>query len=126
MRGVLRRLVQLVVVLLCVSFFSFALLNMFPGDPVVAIVGFSSQAQREEIRHQLRLDEPFVEQYWNWAKDFAHGDLGNVYYGPTGRGSVATQVGQSLPISLQLMAYSMILTLLLAIPLGVFDAYRAA
>jgi peptide/nickel transport system permease protein len=125
MRGALRRLIQLVVVLLCVSFFSFALLNLFPGDPVVAIVGFSSPQQRVEIRHDLHLDEPFLEQYWTWLKDFSHGDLGNVYYGPTGRGKVSTQVGQSLPISLQLMAYSMILTLLLAIPLGVFSAYKA-
>jgi peptide/nickel transport system permease protein len=125
MRAALRRVTQLVVVLLCVSFFSFALLNLFPGDPVVAIVGFSSPAQRTEIRHELKLDQPFIEQYWHWLADFSHGNLGNVYYGPTGRGKVSTQVGQSLPVSLQLMAYSMIITLLIAIPLGVFSAYKA-
>ena len=45
MRAALRRVIQLVVVLLCVSFFSFALLSLAPGDPVVAIVGFASPAQ---------------------------------------------------------------------------------
>ncbi|MCU1430874.1 MAG: ABC-type dipeptide/oligopeptide/nickel transport system, permease component [Actinomycetia bacterium] len=125
MRTALRRVIQLVVVLLCVSFFSFALISLFPGDPVVAIVGFSSAPQRAEIRHELRLDEPFIQQYGHWLGNFAKGNLGNVYYGPTGRGKVSTQVGQSLPISLQLMAYSMIITLLIAIPLGVFAAYKA-
>jgi peptide/nickel transport system permease protein len=125
MRAALRRVIQLVVVLLCVTFFSFALLSLLPGDPVTAIVGFASPEQKVEIRHELKLDEPFLEQYWDWLSGFVHGDLGQTYNGPTGRGSVATNIGQTLPVSLQLMAYSMILTLLFAIPLGVFAAYKA-
>ena len=125
MRAALRRVVQLVVVLLCVSFFSFALLSLAPGDPVTAIVGFATPAQKVVIRHQLHFDRPFLTQYWEWLSGVLHGNLGNQYFGPTGAGKVSTALGQSLPVSLQLMLYSMIITILIAVPLGVLAAYRA-
>src|SRR6476619_7924984 len=113
MRAALRRVIQLVVVLLCVSFFSFGLLSLAPGDPVVAIVGFGSPAQLAAIRHHLHFDRPFLVQYWEWLNGVLHGDLGNQYFGPTGAGKVSTALGQSLPVSLQLMLYSMILTVVI-------------
>ena len=125
MRAALRRVIQLVVVLLCVSFFSFGLLSLAPGDPVVAIVGFASPKQLAAIRHQLHFDRPFIVQYWEWLSGLLHGNLGNQYFGPTGVGKVSTALGQSLPVSLQLMAYAMILTVLISIPLGVLAAYRS-
>jgi peptide/nickel transport system permease protein len=125
MREALRRVIQLVVVLLCVSFFSFGLLSLAPGDPVVAIVGFGSPQQLAVVRHQLHFDRPFLVQYWSWLSGVLHGDLGNQYFGPSGRGKVSTALGHALPVSLQLMLYSMILTILIAIPLGVFAAYRS-
>src|SRR5471032_857291 len=115
MRAALRRVIQLVVVLLCVSFFSFGLLSLAPGDPVVAIVGFASPKQLAAIRHQLHFDRPFLVQYWQWLSGLFHGNLGNQYFGPTGVGKVSTALGQSLPVSLQLMAFAMILTVLIAI-----------
>jgi peptide/nickel transport system permease protein len=125
MRAALRRVIQLVVVLLCVSFFSFALLSLAPGDPVVAIVGFSTPAQRVAIRHQLHFDRPFLTQYWEWLTGVLHGDLGNQFFGPTGIRKVSTAIGQALPVSLQLMLYAMILTVLIAVPLGVIAAYKS-
>jgi peptide/nickel transport system permease protein len=125
MRTIARRLIQLVVVVLLVSLFSFFLLTLVPGDPVIAIVGFASPAQREDIRHELHLDKPVPVQYGEWLDDFVHGDLGKFYRGPTGREPVWDSVKSSLPVSLQLMLYSMILTILVALPLGVFAAYRA-
>jgi peptide/nickel transport system permease protein len=125
MRAVLRRLVQLVVVLLCVSFFSFALLSMFPGDPAAAIVGFPGPEGLGPIREEIGLNDPFLVQYWHWLTGFVHGDLGYVYRGPTGKQAVSTMMSQSLPVSLQLMACAMVLTLVLAIPLGVLAAYKA-
>ena len=86
MRAALRRVIQLVVVLLCVSFFSFALLSLAPGDPVTAIVGFATPAQKAVIRHQLHFDRPFLTQYWEWLSGVLHGNLGNQYFGPTGAG----------------------------------------
>src|SRR5580765_7096768 len=103
MRAALRRVIQLVVVLLCVSFFSFGLLSLAPGDPVVAIVGFGSPAQLAAIRHQLHLDRPFLVQYWEWLSGVHHGNLGSQYFGATGVRKVTTAIGQALPVSLQLM-----------------------
>jgi peptide/nickel transport system permease protein len=125
MRAALRRVIQLVVVLLCVSFFSFALLSLAPGDPVVAIVGFASPEQLDQIRHELHFDRPFLTQYWEWLSGVTQGDLGNQYFGPTGVRKVSTAIGEALPVSLQLMLYAMILTLLIAVPLGVLAAYKS-
>jgi peptide/nickel transport system permease protein len=126
MRSVLRRLIQLVVVLICVSFFSYALMALVPGDPVFAIAGFGgTPKQMDGIRHQLHLDQGFFQQYWTWLTNFLHGNMGTIYSGPTGRSPVSTEIRQALPVSLQLMAYAMILTVLIAIPLGVLAAYRS-
>ncbi len=125
MRLALRRLIQLVVVLIFVSFFSFSLISLVPGDPVVAIVGFASPEQLDQVRHQIGFDDPFLVQYWHWLSGFVHGDLGQHYSGPTGRSAVSTAIKQCLPVTLELMAYAMILTILIAIPLGVLSAYRS-
>ena len=125
MRVALRRLIQLVVVLVFVSFFSFSLISLVPGDPVVAIVGFASPEQLAQVRHQIGLDDPFLVQYAHWLGDFVHGDLGQIYSGPTGRSPVSTAIAQSLPVTLELMAYAMILTVLIAIPLGILSAYKS-
>ena len=118
MRSALRRFVQLVVVLVFVSFFSFSLISLVPGDPVVAIVGFASPAQFVQVRHQIGLDDPFLVQYVHWLGGFVHGDLGQIYSGPTGRSAVSTAIKQALPVTLELMAFAMVLTLLIALPLG--------
>lgn len=125
MRVAARRLIQLVVVLVFVSFFSFSLISLVPGDPVVAIVGFASPEQLAQVRHQIGLDDPFLVQYAHWLGDFVHGDLGQIYSGPTGRSPVSTAIAQSLPVTLELMAYAMILTVLIAIPLGILSAYKS-
>ena len=120
----LRRLGRLVVVLVCVSFFSFILLDLLPGDPVTTIAAFAPESVRERLKDDAKLDEPIPVQYWNWLSKFATGDLGN-YYRSSGVDKVSKDVSSSLPVSLQLMFYSMLLTVLLAIPLGVFSSYWA-
>ena len=126
MRAALRRVIQLVVVLLCVSFFSFALLSLAPGDPVVAIVGFASPAQTAVIRHQLHFDRPFLVQYWDVVERPLARQPREPVLRPDGRGArCRPRSVRPLPVSLQLMLYAMILTILIAIPLGVLAAYRA-
>jgi peptide/nickel transport system permease protein len=120
----LRRLGRLIVVLVCVSFFSFILLALLPGDPVTTIAAFAPQQVRDKLKHDTKLDQPIPVQYWNWLSKFSHGDLGN-YYRSSGVDKVSTDIGNKLPVSLQLMLYSMILTVILAIPLGVFSSYWA-
>ena len=87
----LRRLARLVVVLVCVSFFSYFLLDLLPGDPVTTIAAFAPESVRDRLRHDAKLDEPIYAQYWNWLTKFAHGDLGN-YYRSSGVDKVSKDV----------------------------------
>lgn len=124
MRMILRRLVQLVAVLVIVTFFSAALLSLLPGDPVTTMVPFGSDEQRERIREELNLDESFLAQYASWLGDFVTGDLGK-YYDVSSERPVWDRVKATFPVSLQLMVYAQTIALLVAVPLGIFTAYRA-
>ncbi|HEY7070558.1 MAG TPA: ABC transporter permease [Acidimicrobiales bacterium] len=124
MRAILRQAVHLLVVLFCVTLFVALLTSMLPGDPVNAIAGFGSDAQKEQIRERLGLDDPIPVQYVRWVGDFARGDLGD-YWSVTGSRPVMDRVKDALPVSLQLMLYAQVLALVVAIPLGVATAYRA-
>ena len=121
---ILRRLAHLVVVLFFVTLFVATLTSLLPGDPVDAIAGFASPEQKEALREDLQLDDPVYVQYGRWVGNFVTGDLGN-YYSVTGGRPVMDRVRDALPVSLQLMVEAQILALIVAIPLGVFTAYRA-
>ncbi len=121
---ILRRLAHLVVVLFFVTLFVATLTSMLPGDPVDAIAGFASPEQKEALRQELQLDDPVYVQYGRWVGNFVTGDLGN-YYSVTGGRPVMDRVRDALPVSLQLMIEAQVLALVIAIPLGVFTAYRA-
>ncbi len=124
MSSVLRRLVHLLGVLFFVTLFVALLTSMLPGDPVDAIAGFASEEQKDALREDLGLDDPVYVQYGRWIGDFVTGDLGG-YYSVTGERPVMDRVRDSAPVSLQLMLEAQVLALVIAIPLGVFTAYRA-
>jgi peptide/nickel transport system permease protein len=122
---------QLAVVLLLVTIFTALLLEAVPGDVTYTLAPFAQNDQREQIRHDLNLDEPVYIRYGQWVNNVAHGNLGCYYgtsgYTTTGKCSdpVADRVKDALPLSLLLMFYAQVLALLIAIPLGVATAYRA-
>lgn len=123
MRVLAGRLVRLAVVLFFVTFFSFYLVNLLPGDPVQNFSGIGAdEAQLEEIRADLGLDDPIPQRYLEWLGGFLTGDLGE-YYGVAGDDPV-DKVKSDLPVSLQLMTYTVVFSLLIAIPLGVLTGYR--
>ncbi len=124
MRAILRRLLLLVVIVFFVSLFTAFLIELTPGDPVAAVAGFSSEEQRENIRQDLGLDRSFPVRYVKWLGNFATGDFGN-YYSVTGGRPVWDTMKPAVPVNLFLMLYAMIITLLLAIPLGVLASYKA-
>jgi peptide/nickel transport system permease protein len=119
---ILRRLVQLAVVLLIVSFFSFCLVRLLPGDPTKTIIPFGTDQQRAQLKKDLGLDQPFLTQYVNYVSDVLHGDFGHQYSTNT---PVSDLIDQSLPVSLELIIYAQLIALAIAIPLGVIAAYRA-
>src|SRR4029453_7427707 len=108
MRGhpVVKRLVELLAVLLLSSFFTFMLTSLTPGDPTVAILGKDRpQEQYAELRRALGPAKPVVEGYVSWRGAALHGDLGPSL-GP-GREEVSTRVAAALPVSLQLAAMAL-------------------
>lgn len=122
---ILKRVVGIIPVLLVISFLSFALMNLAPGDP--AEIMLTSQGTvvtpelLETVREDMGLNEPFINQYFNWLKNVLHGDLGTSY--ATGI-SVADEINEHLPYTIMLTATTMILTLGISIPLGILSAIK--
>ncbi|PZG19556.1 ABC transporter permease [Nonomuraea aridisoli] len=120
---ILHRLVRLVVVLLVVTFLSYALLNLLPGDPVTQILGMSAtEESREQLRRELGLDQPLVVRYLDWLGGLLTGDFGESYIT---RMSVGAELAERLPVTLELLIAAEIVALGLAVPLGVAAARRA-
>jgi len=122
MRNIARRLLQLVLVVVLATLFTFSLLRLFPGNIADAVLPLGTKAQKQQFVEDNGLDKPFFEQYATWLGNLVQGDLGKDYQSGT---PVADKLEAALPVSLQLMLYAQILALLVAIPLGVLTAYRA-
>ena len=127
MRVIAARVAQLLVVLWLVVTFAFFLIRIIPGDPVSILIPLRQddprvQEMRRELKKDLGLDKPLIEQYFGYLGDVATGDLGKDY----GSGKPVTDtLKNALPVSLQLMIYAQLLALAFAIPLGVLTAYRS-
>ena len=73
-----KKLGQLVIVILIVSFGTFVLASLIPGDPAVSVLGEGrTPAEYEEVRQQLGLNDPLLVRYWDWLTSALQGDLGN-------------------------------------------------
>jgi peptide/nickel transport system permease protein len=124
MRRITGKLVRLVVVLFIVTFGTFMLVRLFPGDPVKKMIPFGTnlEEQRAQLRKEIGLDKPAVQQYGSWIGGLATGDFGKVY---PSRTPVSEVLASAAPVTLLLILYAQVLALLVAIPLGVLAAYRA-
>jgi peptide/nickel transport system permease protein len=111
-------------VLLAVSFLTFWLGTLIPGDLVTVLVGSegATSQQYRDLRHTLGLDAPLVVQYGRWLRGAVRGDLGTSPI--TGR-SVTDEIGRHFPISLELAVLSLVESILIGVPTGVFAAVRA-
>ena len=122
-RYVAGRLLSLIPVMLAVTFLSFAMLSLLPGDPAITILGQGATPEAiEQFRTEYQLDDPLVVRYLRWLGEAATGDLGR---SPFLQEDVTDGLSRTLPISLQLMIYAQITALLIAMPLGIYTAYRA-
>jgi len=123
MRYIGQKIVQLVAVLFLVTFLTFLLLNLLKGGPQTAALGIGADEQAvEQFRQEQHLDDPTIVRYVNWLGNLATGDLGDslILNVP-----VSDLLSQRLPVTLQLMLYATVLSLGLAIPLGILSAWRA-
>lgn len=118
-----RRLLGLIPLLLLISFAVFALVLAVPGDPARTIAGGldASEDRVEEIREELGLDDPVVEQYLRWLGDVVSGDLGTSLF--NGR-TVASELAARFPVTLSLALGAVVFAAAVGIPLGILAGTR--
>jgi peptide/nickel transport system permease protein len=123
----LRRLVLAIPLLIGITFVSFLVIHLAPGDPVDYQSGGDlnpeSGAQAKQMLRELYgLDKPLHVQYWSWLTRIVRLDFGRSF-APDGR-PVLQKIGERLPVTLLLNIVEMVIILALAIPIGVLSATR--
>lgn len=122
MRALASRLLRLVAVLLAVTAASYSMVSLLPGDVVSAVLGANATPEaREAAREELRLDDPLPIRYGHWLSDAVQGDLGRSY---KTRQPIAEALGQRVGVTVQLVAMSQLIALLLAVPMAMAMALR--
>ena len=120
---ILRRILSTLPVMGIVALFVFSLLYIAPGDPAAVIAGDqASPADVERIRQGLGLDRPFLVQFGTWLWNILHGDLGTSIFTNL---PVSKMIAQRIEPTFSLMAITLVLTILVAVPLGVVAAWKA-
>jgi dipeptide transport system permease protein len=119
---ILKRLMMAVPSLIGVVIVTFLLTRALPGDPAAYFAGPAATKEAvEQIRVQLGLDKPLYLQFVRYVGDLAHGDLGNSL--TTGQ-PVAIEIRNRLPASAELTLLGLIVSMLIAVPLGILAATR--
>jgi peptide/nickel transport system permease protein len=117
-----RRIAQAVVVVLLVTVITFILLRAIPGNVAVAILGpsgFRNPALLAAFNREYGFDQPWFDQYLMWLGHLLHGNLG---FSWTLDQSVSSELGQHLPKTIVLVGLSIILALVVAVPVGLWQA----
>ena len=122
---IVKRLLQLIPVILAITFLSFALLRLAGGDAVTYFCERRGTAVSQEVIDKGKalygLDQPFLVQYGNWLKKMVSGDMGISY---VSQKPVFSTFLEKLPATILLTASSIMLTLLIALPLGIYSALK--
>jgi len=125
---VIRRLLLLIPFLFVISLVAFLIIQLPPGDFVDTYVrnlemqgGTVNEAQIAALRARYGLDQPLIAQYWIWMSNLLRGDFGNsfLYDRP-----VATVLGERIPRTIGLAVLSMLVTWIIAVPVGIYSALR--
>ncbi|HEY2057393.1 MAG TPA: ABC transporter permease [Amycolatopsis sp.] len=122
LRMIGRRVAIAVPLLLVVSFLVFALTAVSGTDPARAILGEgAAPASIAGLRHQLGLDQPPLHRYGLWLWQLLHGDLGRSWFGNV---PVTAKIAQGLPVTAALVLASIVVTAVVAVPLGLYTGMR--
>jgi peptide/nickel transport system permease protein len=123
MRGHLGvRFAQVIPTLLLVSIMVFCLQQLMPGDPALVLAGEERDPEvLEQIRRELKLDQPLVVQYFYWIGNVLQGDLG---FSWRIRQPVTELVATKLPVTLQLATMAFIIAVCIGVPMGVLSAVK--
>ena len=118
------RLIRLLATVFAVSFLTFFMTSLLPGDPVNTIIPPESQTDPvkvAQIREELGLDDPFLVRYGSWISDVVRGDLGDSYITDQ---PVLSEITARLPVTAELAIVAVFMSVFLAIPLGIISAYK--
>src|SRR5712691_2445955 len=122
LRMILKRLLFTVPSLIGVVIVTFLLTRALPGDPAAYFAGPAATKEAiEQIRVTLGLDKPLIVQFGRYVSDLARGDLGTSL--TTGQ-PVASDIRTRLPASAELTLLGLIVSMLVAVPLGILAATR--
>jgi peptide/nickel transport system permease protein len=123
---IIRRLLQILLVLIIVTAIVFLMVRLLPGDPILMFMTaqdmeITSREQIDSMRHDLGLDRPIFVQYLDWLKHVATGDLGSSLIN---RVKVSEEIGNRVPITAHLGILAFILSIIIGIPMGVVAAVK--
>ena len=119
---IVRRLVQMIPVLFGITLITFLLIQSIPGDPARIMLGTNARPDSiAALNRQLGLDKPLWQQYMIYLRNLAQLDLGDSI---KFRMSVASLLGDRLPISMLLIFWATLLTIVISLPLGIITALR--
>src|SRR5207245_3095018 len=119
---VTQRLAQAIPVMFLATIGVFLLLHLLPGDPAALMAGSDAPPSTIEfVRHDMGLDQPLPVQYVIWLGHIARGDLGKSVFSKL---PVSQLIGQRAPATIELAVVGELLTVLIAVPLGVLAAVK--
>ncbi len=119
---IFRRILAVIPVMTIVAIFVFLLLRLTPGDPAAIIAGdAATPAQLERIRESLGLNDPLYIQFVTWVGLLLKGDLGTSLISNT---AVTSMIGQRIWPTFNIAVMTIILSVLIAVPMGVVAAWR--
>ena len=117
-----RRLLAVIPVLWGVTFLTFVVMNLLPGDAAQELLGANATpAQVHQLEIKLHLNQPFWVRYGHWLGGLFHGDLGSSL--ASGQ-NVSAVLGQRLPVTAELLLYAFVASILLAVGLAILAARR--
>lgn len=121
-RMVAKRVLQVIPVMLLVTFFAFLLIHLSPVDPALLLAGENpTAAQVEEIRRFYGFDQPILVQYLKWLWKVLQGDLS---ISMLSREPVAATIASKFPATLLIVSYGMVIAIAIGAPLGIWAAAK--
>lgn len=120
---IIKKMLMMIPIILLVSVILFCLLKAMPGDAAQMIAGeFGTEAEIEAYRKELGLDQPLYVQYFKWLSGMLRGDFGKSMMSGM---PIVNKVKQRLPATMELTLLSVLLSIVVALPLGIISAvYR--
>jgi peptide/nickel transport system permease protein len=122
MTYIFNRLLSAIPLIFGITFLSFLMMHLAPGDPTLMYLDPNVSAQDlDQVKKNLGLDQPLLMQYFYWLKELCQGNLGYSYV--TGK-PVVEAILERLPATLILSVASLVLILLITFPLGIICGYK--